>query len=536
MALTISTGFVVDDAIVMIENIDRYLEMGDTPARRRAQRLRADRLHHPLPDRLAHRGAHPAALHGRHRRPALPRVRRHARRHHPRLRRRLPHPHADDVRASCSSTRPAPSRAGSTARAKSGSSGPSPSTASASSGCSATRPSPSSSPPPPSSSRLLLYIYVPKGFFPSQDTGVIMAITEGNQSTSFSAMARGQQDVARTILQDPDVVSVSSYIGIDNTNSTLNSGRIQIDLKDRDQRKSSALQIINRLQPKLNQIPGIQTFLQPAQDLTVEDRISRTQYQYSVEDPDPNELASVTNQLVAQIQDHGRRHHRRRQRSADQRPRRHTRHRPRHRLAPRRHPLSPSTTSSTTPSPSARSPPSSPSRTSTTSSWRSRPTSSAPPTRSTTSTSRARTAARSRSPPSPPSPSSPHRSSIGHQGQFPSTTISFNLAHGKSIGDAVDAINKAVGDMHLPQSVNVAFQGTAARVRGLAHQRAAPHPRRPHHRLHRPRRPVRELHPPGHDPLHAALRRRRRHPRAAAHRQLALRHRAYRNHPSHRHR
>ncbi|HEY3823684.1 MAG TPA: efflux RND transporter permease subunit, partial [Bryobacteraceae bacterium] len=149
---------------------------------------------------------------------------------------------------------------------------------------------------------LWLYVVVPKGFFPSQDTGVIMAITEGNQSTSFSSMQNRQQQVARAILDDPDVVSVSSYIGIDNTNATLNSGRIQIDLKDRDNRKYTAQQIINRLQGKLNQIPGIQTFLQPAQDLTVEDRISRTQYQYSVEDPDPVELAQITDQLVKKFQ------------------------------------------------------------------------------------------------------------------------------------------------------------------------------------------------------------------------------------------
>src|ERR1700742_3425300 len=148
---------------------------------------------------------------------------------------------------------------------------------------------------------LWLYYIVPKGFFPSQDTGVIMAITEGNQSTSFGSMANRQQEVAKAILEDPDVVSLSSYIGIDNTNATLNSGRIQIDLKNRDDRKDTAQQIINRLQGKLNQIPGIQTFLQPAQDLTVEDRISRTQYQYSVEDPDPVELAQVTDQLLAEF-------------------------------------------------------------------------------------------------------------------------------------------------------------------------------------------------------------------------------------------
>jgi multidrug efflux pump len=129
---------------------------------------------------------------------------------------------------------------------------------------------------------IYLYVVVPKGFFPVQDTGVLLGITEAPQTISFSAMSTRQQQLAREILKDPDVESVSSFIGIDGTNSTLNSGRIQINLKDREQRSTSATDVIQRLGPRIAQVEGIQCFLQPLQDLTVEDRVSRTQYQYSL--------------------------------------------------------------------------------------------------------------------------------------------------------------------------------------------------------------------------------------------------------------
>ncbi len=151
---------------------------------------------------------------------------------------------------------------------------------------------------------LYLYIIVPKGFFPVQDTGVLLAITESPQSISFSAMADRQQAVAAIILKDPDVDSLSSFIGIDGTNNTLNSGRIQINLKDREARTTSALDVIARLQPQVASIDGMATYLQPLQDLTVEDRVSRTQYQYSVEDASPAELSTWTNKLVAEFAKH----------------------------------------------------------------------------------------------------------------------------------------------------------------------------------------------------------------------------------------
>jgi multidrug efflux pump len=138
---------------------------------------------------------------------------------------------------------------------------------------------------------ILLYIYVPKGFFPVQDTGVILGVSEAPQSVSFKAMGERQQALTQIILQDPAVESLSSFIGIDGTNTTLNSGRIQINLRPLKERKLSASEIIRRLQPKLEKVDGITLFMQPVQDLTVEDRVSRTQFQYSLEDVDPKELA-----------------------------------------------------------------------------------------------------------------------------------------------------------------------------------------------------------------------------------------------------
>jgi multidrug efflux pump len=138
---------------------------------------------------------------------------------------------------------------------------------------------------------ILLYIYVPKGFFPVQDTGVILGVSEGPQDVSFAAMVSRQRTLADVILKDPAVESLSSFIGIDGINTTLNSGRIQINLKPLNQRKISASDVIRRLQPELAKVDGISLFMQPVQDLTVEDRVSRTQFQYSLEDVDAKELA-----------------------------------------------------------------------------------------------------------------------------------------------------------------------------------------------------------------------------------------------------
>ncbi len=138
---------------------------------------------------------------------------------------------------------------------------------------------------------VVLYIIVPKGFFPVQDTGVIQGISQSSPTASFPAMVRRQQALAETILKDPAVDSLSSFIGADGINTTLNSGRLLINLKPLEQRKISALALMQRLQPELDQVDDIALYMQPVQDLTVEDRVSRTQYQYTLEDPDANELA-----------------------------------------------------------------------------------------------------------------------------------------------------------------------------------------------------------------------------------------------------
>jgi multidrug efflux pump len=171
-----------------------------------------------------------------------------------------------------------------------------------------------------------LFIIIPKGFFPVQDTGVILGVSEGPQNISFDAMSQRQQALSEVILKDPDVESLSSFIGIDGTNVTLNSGRVQINLKPikgwnfhldnlkhlilfdgqfqlyEGDRTASASDVIRRLQTKLDRVPGITLFMQPVQDLTVEDRVSRTQFQYSLEDPDPKELAYWVPRFVEKLQ------------------------------------------------------------------------------------------------------------------------------------------------------------------------------------------------------------------------------------------
>ncbi len=150
-------------------------------------------------------------------------------------------------------------------------------------------------------STVLLYVVIPKGFFPVQDTGVILGISEAAQTISFPAMADRQQALAGAILNDPGVESLSSFIGIDGTNTTMNSGRIQINLKPLAERGASASAIIRRLQPELAKVEGITLFMQPVQDLTVEDRVSRTQYQYSLEDPDGRELAQWAPRFIDRL-------------------------------------------------------------------------------------------------------------------------------------------------------------------------------------------------------------------------------------------
>src|SRR5580700_10922583 len=148
---------------------------------------------------------------------------------------------------------------------------------------------------------IFLYIIIPKGFFPVQDTGVIQGISQAPASISFSAMAKAQQDLANVILKDPAVESLSSFIGADGTNTTLNSGRMSINLKPLDQRDFNASDVVRRLNNSLSQVNGIKLFMQPVQNITVDDRVSRTQYQYTLEDPDVNELDTWTNRFVYKL-------------------------------------------------------------------------------------------------------------------------------------------------------------------------------------------------------------------------------------------
>jgi multidrug efflux pump len=149
---------------------------------------------------------------------------------------------------------------------------------------------------------VFLYIVIPKGFFPVQDTGVIQGISQASQSISFTAMAEKQKELAKIILQDPAVESLSSFIGADGINTTLNSGRISINLKPlEDRHHTSASDVIRRLQTNLTEVHGVHLYMQPVQDITVDDRVSRTQYQYTLEDADTDELNEWTGKFVAEL-------------------------------------------------------------------------------------------------------------------------------------------------------------------------------------------------------------------------------------------
>ncbi len=307
---------------------------------------------------------------------------------------------------------------------------------------------------------VVLYIVVPKGFFPVQDTGVLLGITEAPQSISFSAMGDRQQELARIILKDPDVESVSSFIGIDGTNTTLNSGRIQINLKDRESRSTTALEVIQRLQPNVNTVTGIQCFLQPLQDLTVDDRVSRTQYQYSVEDASAEDLAFWSNRLLEKL----------RQIpimtdvASDQQLEGLEASLVIDRDTASRLGITPQNIDDTLDDAFAQRQVS----TIFTQLNQYHVVLEAAPKFQRNPSSLDNIYVKSSNgtqvPLSAITHFEPRQSSlaINHQGQFPAVTISFNLAPGKSIGDAVSAINKAKQDLNIPPSVNAQFEGSAA--------------------------------------------------------------------------
>ena len=307
---------------------------------------------------------------------------------------------------------------------------------------------------------VVLFLLVPKGFFPVQDTGVVLGISEAPQTVSFASMAQRQQKLVDILLNDPAVDNISSFIGVDGTNTTLNSGRIQINLKPLEERKMSATDVIHRLQQKTANVDGIQLFLQPLQDLTVEDRVSRTEFQYALEDPNQAELATYTRRMVdelgkepvvtdvaSDLQDQGL--------SADLVIDRDTASRLGIAMADIDNTLydafgqrqvstiftqlnqyhvvmevahgfqtDPGDLSSLY--------------------------------------------VKSNNGTQVPLSMLAHweqghaQLSIGHQGQFPSTIVSFNLAPGRALGDAVTAVKRVEQKIQMPQSINASFQGTAA--------------------------------------------------------------------------
>jgi multidrug efflux pump len=148
-----------------------------------------------------------------------------------------------------------------------------------------------------------LYMVIPKGFFPVQDTGVIQGISQAPETISFTAMAAKQRELAQVVLQDPSVESLSSFIGVDGTNTTLNSGRMSINLKPLEVRKMSAADVIRRLSGSLRVVPGIKLYMQPVQNITVDNRVTRTQYQFTLEDPDDRELHRVAGHMRAKLEE-----------------------------------------------------------------------------------------------------------------------------------------------------------------------------------------------------------------------------------------
>jgi multidrug efflux pump len=306
---------------------------------------------------------------------------------------------------------------------------------------------------------LYLFLIVPKGFFPVQDTGVLLGITEAPQTVSFGAMSSRQQALARIILQDKDVESVSSFIGIDGTNSTLNSGRIQINLKDRELRKSSALEVIQRLEPQVAKVDGIQCYLQPLQDLTVEDRVSRTQYQYSLEDANVDDLALWTDRLVAKLKtipilsDV----------ASDEQLGGLEASLVIDRDTASRLGITPQNIDDTLDDAFAQRQVS----TIFTQQNQYHVVLEVAPKFQRNPDSLDNIYVKSSNGTQVPLSAFTHFEEkrtplvISHQGQFPAVTISFNLAPGKSIGDAVNAVNKAKAELNMPPSVSAEFQGSA---------------------------------------------------------------------------
>ena len=381
---------------------------------------------------------------------------------------------------------------------------------------------------------VVLYIIIPKGFFPVQDTGAIQGISEAAQSISFSAMAERQQALGRVILADPAVASLSSYIGVDGTNPTLNSGRMLINLKPQHDRKEKAIEIIRRLQPKLAAVSGITLYLQPVQDLTIESSVSRTQYQFSVESANPDDLTLWVGRLVdrlrelpaladvaSDLQNEGLQAYLEIDRDSAARL---------------------GVTVAAIDNALYNAFGQRLVSTIFTQANQYRVVLEAPPglqrsltaldniyvTSSTGAQVRLMAVA---------TVSERHAAlSINHAAQFPAATISFNLAPGYSLGDAVTAIEKAKQRSRPARERPDELPGGGAGIQRLPHQHPVPDHRGGGHDVHRPGRALRKLHPPDHDPFHAAIGGRGRAAGPATRRHRPRHDRHHRHHPPHRHR
>jgi multidrug efflux pump len=332
---------------------------------------------------------------------------------------------------------------------------------------------------------IYLYIVVPKGFFPVQDTGVIMGISDAPESISFTAMAARQQALATAILKDNDVESLSSFIGVDGTNTTPNSGRLQINLKSRDERSDDVTTIMKRLQQEVAGVEGITLYMQPVQDLTVEDRVSRTQYQFSLEDADSKELASWTAKLMEKLKTLPQL----RDIATDQQNQAAQANLVIDRDTASRLGVTASAIDNTLydafgqrlisimftqlnqyhvvleVDPSFRNDPDSLKNIYVPSGGGQSPAIAAAngPSTSSINSSNVLGATAGQVPLSAIAhfETTTGPLSINHQGQFPSVTISFNLGNGTSLGEAVKAIQQAGAEVGLPPSIQLAFQGTA---------------------------------------------------------------------------
>ena len=380
-----------------------------------------------------------------------------------------------------------------------------------------------------------LYILIPKGFFPTQDTGIIIGITDAAQDASYDQMSRLQQAVNKVVLADPAVSSVVSSIGAGSGGQTANNGRMYITLKPWDQRKDDAVQVIGRLGQKMQSVEGIRLFLQPAQDVRVGARLSRTQYQYTLQDPNQDELNHWAPKILAQMQ----KMKLLEDVTSDQENSGTTETLTYDRDQASRFGIQPAAIDAILYD-----------------AFGQREVAQyftgnkayyvileALPSEYGSLTTLDRLYVASQNGTDVPLSTLVHKTTVpvqplavNHQSQFPSVTISFNLRGDVSLGDAVTQVDALTASMGVPATVLGSFQGTAQAFQASLSSEPYADRRRPGRRLHHPGHAVRELRAAADDPLDPAVSGRGRAPDPAAVPLPAHRHRADRDHPAHRHR